>query len=318
MERSSSGGNSRGSSISNLYSNYQGVACHAASATSAGGASIDHRRCRDRRAVVWPAATVCTCSNSKHGRLLYVSGTGGPVESIVPSSSCMKTRISTGIFSRIVVGGCSRGQSRRHAEIQCAVLWASRGKRCTNGHIAPSNSSNKTRNSTEFPGRIFFSSGGTEGSRLNTEIQCVIEWLRHRKKIPMETSLVTNLRVRAGSDSSGIRGRTTVSNTPSSGTEAGRHLMAKNAAGWREERCVQVCPTCFSPEQKQLDPRASWVRAHPSGVFQVTWRVEGTIGEPEPPYPRPGWSHASRAPRSGGVQLSSTAELAQPEVRKGS
>ena len=51
-KRRSSGGNSSNVYVSNLYSNGQSVACHAASATSAGRAIIGERKRRDRRAVV--------------------------------------------------------------------------------------------------------------------------------------------------------------------------------------------------------------------------------------------------------------------------
>ena len=152
---------------------------HSASATSAGGASIDPRRCRDRKAVV----TVCICTNSKCGWCWYVSGTGGPIKSIAPSYSSIKIGTSAGISSRIVVGGYNSGENRLNTEIQCAVLWARRGKNFTSGCIAPSNSSIKTRSSTDLPGRIFVGGYSNEGNRLNTEIRCVIVWPRHGKKI---------------------------------------------------------------------------------------------------------------------------------------
>ena len=47
------------------------------------------------------------------------------------------------------------------------------------GRIAPSNSSIKTRSSTELPGRIY--EYNSEGSGLNTEIRRVIVWLSHGK-----------------------------------------------------------------------------------------------------------------------------------------
>ena len=84
--------------------------------------------------------------------LFYVSGTGGPIKNIVPSNSRIKTRISTEISCRIVVGGYSSEQSRHNAELQCAFVWARCGKNDASGRIAPSNSSSKTRSSTELPG----------------------------------------------------------------------------------------------------------------------------------------------------------------------
>ena len=69
------------------------------------------------------------------------------------------------------------------------------------------------------------------------------------------------------------------------------------AAGWRGERCVQVCPTCSGPEQKQLAPRADWVRAQRRGSFQVAWTAERTKLLP-PPLPgliRPRTAFTARA-----------------------
>ena len=67
----------------------------------------------------------------------------------------------------------SKGSSLNTA-ILCAVLWARRGKNLTSGRIAPSNSSIKTRSSTEFPRGIVVCRYSSEGRGLNTEIQCVI------------------------------------------------------------------------------------------------------------------------------------------------
>ena len=117
-------------------------------------------------------------------------------------------------------------------------------------------------------------------------------------------------------------GRTAVENKAERHSQTIPHLAmkqvdptAESTAGWRGERCIQVRPTCSGPEQKQLGPRAGWARAQRNGSVQVAWRTGGTSGESKLQNPRPDWSLGSRAPWSGGVQLSWTAELAQPSEK---
>ena len=87
--------------------------------------------------------------------------------------------------------------------------------------------------------------------------------------------------------------------------------MAKNAAGWCGERCVQVCPTCSGPEQKQLDPWAGWVRDQRSGGFQAAWTAERTSGES-------GWGVKAALPKAWLVtRVTRSKERGRPVVLDG-
>ena len=138
---------------------------------------------------------------------------------LAPSNKNIKTRCCTGISSRsLFVAKAARGAG----SILRPAVWARCGNNCTSGRIAPSYSSIQTRSSTGISSRISVSGYSSKGSRLNTEIQWANVSPRHGKKPRVVTLFVAILRVRAESDSSGIRGGKTVSNTLSSGPEAGR------------------------------------------------------------------------------------------------
>ena len=98
---------------------------------------------------------------------------------------------------------------------------------------APSNSSIKTRISTEIPGRLFVGGYSSVESRLNTQIQCAILWTRRAKISRVAFLFVAITRVRVGTGSSGMRGRTSVSNSASSCPQPGGPDGEERRVAWR-------------------------------------------------------------------------------------
>ena len=205
--------------FNHLSSGDQGKARHAASATSAWGASIDPRRWRYRYAVI----TVYTCKNIKRVWYRYVFVTWRAIESIVPSSSRIQIRISTTFSSGIVAGRYGSGRGRHNTEIKGAVLWAGSRKHFPSGRLAPSNSSIKTCSSTAGSSRIGVCGYSSGKGRCTAEMQCAILRARREKQF-----------------TSGDNARSNRGTKPCSRTGGSRKTIADDHRSWQKGRKTEI------------------------------------------------------------------------------